>query len=60
MCDLCVSFGLKSESRPTAAEPARETGVITKNDDGTYTLTLTERELANLTIRLALSVARGL
>jgi hypothetical protein len=52
MCQMCEAFGLKTESA------ARETGRIAKNDDGTYTLTLTERELTNLTFRLALSVLK--
>jgi hypothetical protein len=46
---MCEAFGLKGESAP-------ETGHVTKNADGTYSLRLTEAELKNLTIRLALSV----
>lgn len=52
MCQMCDAFGLKSEST------GRETGRIAKNDDGTYTLTLTEKELTNLTLRLTLSMLR--
>jgi hypothetical protein len=43
---------LKNES----AQPAPESGHITRNADGTYSLRLTEQELKNLTLRLALSV----
>lgn len=52
MCQLCDSFGLKSE--PTEKTMPAER--VTKNADGTYTLRLTETELMNLTLRLALSV----
>jgi hypothetical protein len=54
MCQLCEELGISLNDVKPA--PSAESRRIEKNDDGTYTLTLTEKELTNLMIRLALSV----
>lgn len=50
MCDLCTA--LKLNQRGDAATPT----TLKRNGDGTYTLTLTERQMTNLVLRLAASV----
>lgn len=55
MCEMCAAFGLKTES-VTPEPSAATTGRLVNNGDGTYTLTLNEQELKNLTVRLAMSV----
>lgn len=52
MCQICTDLGLKPDD--VAREDARKN--LTRNDDGTYTLRLTETQMTNLLIRLAASV----
>lgn len=49
MCNICTALNLAQDGE----SPTRS---ITKNEDGTYTLTLTEGQLNNLVVRLAMSI----
>lgn len=55
MCQLCEGFGLDQPSE----DGAEHRKFATRNPDGTYTLILTEKQLTNLTIRLAMGVLAG-
>lgn len=53
MCDLCMSLGIGGSLK---TEVPAQTGKLERNEDGTYTLTLTERQAQALAMRLAASV----
>lgn len=53
MCQICTDLGLNADGAQRETLPEKS---LTKNEDGTYTLRLTEAQLTNLLIRLAISV----